>query len=233
MPPKHFLDFQWGCNAWCHPKLEEDKAEKHALESMHIKWMKVRKLRSFQNIFRFSMGMQCMMMHVYLPERYRSPFFTQTFFFSGFESLALTASRFYLLEPQLKILATGDDRSFISTCPLSLIQILWKGMMEPPSWFWPLEMINFHINMPPEFDPDSLKRNCGVNFMIWRLLASAYSSRNLLILTTADGRLSISTCHRVWSRFFEKELWSQLHDLTAYRFCILKPQLVDFDHCRW
>ena len=48
--------------------------------------------------------------------------------------------------------------------------------------------------MPPEFDPDSLKRNCGVNFMIWRLLASAYSSRNLLILTTAGDRLSISTC---------------------------------------
>ena len=59
--------------------------------------------------------------------------------------------------------------------------------------------------MPPEFDPDSLKRNYGVNFVIWWLLASAYSGRNLLILTIGDDMPPW-----VWSRFFKKKRWSQL-----------------------
>ena len=94
--------------------------------------------------------------------------------FPGSGPLDFMASRFCLLNPQLVILTTADDRLSISTCPPSLIQILWKGIMESTlwfdgfsllhtqaatCWFWPLEMI-----CPPEFDLDSLKRNDGANF---------------------------------------------------------------------
>ena len=55
--------------------------------------------------------------------------------FPGFGPLDLMASCFCLLKPQLVIFTTGDDRFSILTCPPSLIQILWKGIMESTSWF--------------------------------------------------------------------------------------------------
>ena len=94
-------------------------------------------------------------------------------------------------------------------------------------------MIDFPYQHAPEFDMDSLKRNYGVNFMIWRLIASAYSSRNLLILTTADDRLSISTCppsliQILWKGIMESTSW-----FDGFSLLHTRPQLVDFDYWRW
>ena len=93
-----------------------------------------------------------------------------------------------------------------------------------------------HVYLPkryrsPFLHPDLLFRD--LDLWIWWLLASAYSSRNLWFWLLEIIDFPYQYAPRVWSRFFEKELWSQLRDLTASRFCILKPQLVDFDRWRW
>ena len=161
---------------------ERNKAEKRFQRGKSLKactqneWRFVN-YKPSKIIFRFSMAMQCMMMHVYLPERYRSPFLLPGLPFLGFEPLDLMASHFCLLKPQLVILTIGDDWFSISTYPPSLTQILWKVIVESTSWFddfsllhtqtatcwfWPLQVIDFPYQHTP----------------------------------------------RVWSKFFEKELWS-------------------------
>ena len=111
------------------------------------------------------MGVQCMMMHVYLPDKYRSPFLLPGLPLLEFGSPTLTASRFCFLEPQFEILITGDDIFSISTCPPEFdpgslkmnhgvsFMILTTG-----------DDRSFISTCPLEFDPDSLKRNDGANF---------------------------------------------------------------------